>query len=224
MSALEKTRQLLIRRPLALAAVQQQPVGAPALLFDENKRNNAARVMTRLLCQRLAVKDSAPKLLHHTTYEWDGGIINIRNARVGDHHWTASSLTWAWPLFQAAITGKWLASPKGQEEAEKDEEEGEVDDAPATLEELCKATSLPFDFLQELQEAVLAKQQVVLVGPPGTSKTFIAQQFGRYFVRQRPGQIQGVCHTLYMRANWTGGVQGSDRRVVWRTVMHHTLR
>ena len=42
----------------------------------------------------------------------------------------------------------------------------------------------------------------MLVGPPGTSKTFIAQQFARYFVREKPGHIQGVCHTLYMHANW----------------------
>ena len=111
---------------------------------------------------------------------------------------------WAWPLFQAAITGKWLAPPKGEKETEKAEEEGEVDeDAPATLDELCKATSLPPDFLQDLQEALIAKQQVVLVGPPGTSKTFIAQQFARYFVRQRPGQIQGAWHTLFMHANWS---------------------
>jgi 5-methylcytosine-specific restriction endonuclease McrBC GTP-binding regulatory subunit McrB len=50
---------------------------------------------------------------------------------------------------------------------------------------------------------LLAKQQVVLVGPPGTSKTFIAQQFARYFVRQRPNQMQGACHTLFMHANWS---------------------
>ena len=111
---------------------------------------------------------------------------------------------WAWPLFQAAVTGKWHVVSKSEKEPSKTPVSGEVDeDAPATLEELCEATSLPPEFLHDLQEALLAKQQVVLVGPPGTSKTFIAQQFARYFVRQRPNQMQGACHTLFMHANWS---------------------
>jgi 5-methylcytosine-specific restriction protein B len=43
----------------------------------------------------------------------------------------------------------------------------------------------------------------LLAGPPGTSKTFIAQQFARYFVRQRAGQMQGAHHMLYMHAAWS---------------------
>src|SRR5882724_9147290 len=63
-------------------------------------------------------------------------------------------------------------------------------------------TALPADFLGELEDAILAKQQVVLVGPPGTSKTYIARQFARYFVRQRQGRPQGSFDALYMHANW----------------------
>jgi hypothetical protein len=109
---------------------------------------------------------------------------------------------WAWPLFEASTTGNWqklsAVTPAGQ-----DADEYVDENAPETLDELCQSTSLPHGLLQDLQEALLAKQQVVLVGPPGTSKTFIAQQFARYFVRQRPGRIQGMYHTLYMHANWT---------------------
>ena len=63
-------------------------------------------------------------------------------------------------------------------------------------------TALPVDFLTDLEEALLAKQQAILVGPPGTSKTYIARQFARFFVRQRQGRPQGSFETLYMHANW----------------------
>jgi hypothetical protein len=109
---------------------------------------------------------------------------------------------WAWPLFEASVIGNWK-KPTAVPPAEQDSDEYVDEGAPKKLEELCQLTSLPRGLLQDLQEALLAKQQVVLVGPPGTSKTYIAQQFARYFVRQRPGHIQGTYHTLYMHANWT---------------------
>jgi MoxR-like ATPase len=110
--------------------------------------------------------------------------------------------TWAWPLFNASITGTWVN--KGQGPPEGPEGGGELDeDVPDSLEALSDLSSLSIQFLGDLEEALLMKQQVVLVGPPGTSKTFIARQFARYFVRQRPGHQQGAWHTLYMHANWT---------------------
>ncbi|MFO0905865.1 MAG: AAA family ATPase [Pirellulales bacterium] len=84
------------------------------------------------------------------------------------------------------------------------EESNEVDeDAPQSIAELSELTSLSESVLAELEESILAKQQTVLVGPPGTSKTYIARQFARYFVRQRSGRPQGSHHVLYMHANWT---------------------
>ena len=84
------------------------------------------------------------------------------------------------------------------------EEIGDVDEnAPKTLGELAELTALPEPFLAELEGALWAKQQAILVGPPGTSKTYLARQFARYFVRQRPGQPQGSFDVLYMHANWT---------------------
>ena len=82
-------------------------------------------------------------------------------------------------------------------------EEDVDEDAPASLSELSDATALSVSFLEQLQEALLAKQQAVLVGPPGTSKTYIAKQFARYFVRQRPGRPQGRFHELHMHASWS---------------------
>jgi len=113
--------------------------------------------------------------------------------------------TWAWPLFEASVTGVWSQSkPTGPHTASVLEESEDVDeDAPGTLDELSALTCLPVSFLEELEQALLAKQQAVLVGPPGTSKTYIARQFARYFVAQRPGRPQGSHHILYMHANWT---------------------
>ena len=39
------------------------------------------------------------------------------------------------------------------------------------------------------------------MGPPGTSKTYIARQFA-HFVRQRHDRLQGRFDVLYMHANW----------------------
>ena len=72
-----------------LSALQQQPLGLPAFLFDETKQNNAGRAMTRMLCHRLSTNSPPPTHLHHTTYEWQGGVVTIRNARVVDHHWSS---------------------------------------------------------------------------------------------------------------------------------------
>jgi MoxR-like ATPase len=113
--------------------------------------------------------------------------------------------TWLWPFFEAAMTGVWRAAGSTALVTKPIEVEiDEVDEpAPKTTRELAEATALPESFLSEVEEALWAKGQAILVGPPGTSKTFVARQFARYFVRQRPGQPQGRWEVLYMHANWT---------------------
>ncbi|PQO37836.1 hypothetical protein DTL21_07805 [Bremerella cremea] len=113
--------------------------------------------------------------------------------------------TWAWPLFRASTSGDWsVTKAKATKMSPEDESEDDVDEfAPQSLSELGYFTSLSPEFLEEIEQSLLAKQQVVLVGPPGTSKTYIARQFARYFVRQKPGRPQGTHHVLYMHANWS---------------------
>ena len=112
--------------------------------------------------------------------------------------------TWTWPFFEASITGVWPGDLGGDTTAGRGAEDEDVDeDAPASLEELSDSTSLAESFLGDLEQALLAKQQTILVGPPGTSKTYIARQFARYFVRDTAGRPQGTHHTLYMHSNWS---------------------
>ena len=127
--------------------------------------------------------------------EHESGLVD----EVGEY------FTWAWPFFEASMSGAW---PKGTPSKPKDEvdakaEEDVDEDAPKSIAELSELTSLSESLLDELEQSLLAKQQTVLVGPPGTSKTYIARQFARYFVRQRPGRPQGSHNVLYMHANWT---------------------
>jgi hypothetical protein len=113
--------------------------------------------------------------------------------------------TWAWTFFEAAMTGRWNATASKPAKAEIiDDAITDVDeDAPETLKKLAELTALSESFLEDLDEALSARQQAILVGPPGTSKTFVTRQFARYFVRQRGRRPQGTSDVLYIHANWT---------------------
>jgi hypothetical protein len=104
---------------------------------------------------------------------------------------------WVWPFFQASRTGQWNVEV---EDPVLDDDDSE--DSPQTLSELSSESALPLAKLQEVEDALLAKQQVILTGPPGTSKTYIAQLFARYFVGEHDGQLQGSHSTVFMHANW----------------------
>ena len=46
--------------------------------------------MTALVCNRLAASGREPQHVRQTTFEWDGGVFALRNARVVDHHWSTA--------------------------------------------------------------------------------------------------------------------------------------
>jgi uncharacterized protein (DUF2461 family) len=110
-----------------------------------------------------------------------------------------------WPFFEAARSGHFPpAAQPGRSAPTAIGDEGE-EDAPESLAELAERTCVPETLLATMESALLAKGQLVLVGPPGTSKTFIAKEFARYFVRAEPGhRAQGPPPgIIYMHANWT---------------------
>ena len=72
---------------LVLEALSTPPTALPQVQLDEQKTRNAANCITAFLCARLAQTGHAPEPVERTTFRWNDGLINIRNA-VKDHHWT----------------------------------------------------------------------------------------------------------------------------------------
>jgi 5-methylcytosine-specific restriction protein B len=106
---------------------------------------------------------------------------------------------WLWPFFQASRTGQWNTEVG---KPDLDNSTDDTEDSPQSLSELSDESALPMSKLQEIEDALLAKQQVILTGPPGTSKTYIAQLFARYFIGEHGGHLQGSHSTVFMHANW----------------------
>lgn len=73
-----------------LSSLQKAPATLPAITIDNSKSNNAGRCMTALACNRLAQGSEPPSHVRHTTFEWNGGVIALRNSRVLDHHWSTA--------------------------------------------------------------------------------------------------------------------------------------
>ena len=204
---MERLRTALLENADAVAEyVRQAPPDTSVRLWGDEAE------------KRLTPNEFAELLVSHAS-EWlegDGKLSDINLVReypldsLPEHESglveeVGEYFTWAWPFFEASMSGTWPkgtpAKPKDEVEAKAEEDVDE--DAPKSIAELSELTSLSESLLDELEQSLLAKQQTVLVGPPGTSKTYIARQFARYFVRQRPGRPQGSHHVLYMHANWT---------------------
>jgi hypothetical protein len=87
-----------------LATLRDQPADIPVFATEETRRNNAARCMARLLCNRLSTNGHGPEHIKHATYRWMDGVFALRNARITDHHWSTLQLNVAEQLPEDAET------------------------------------------------------------------------------------------------------------------------
>ena len=71
-----------------LAQVAKSPSTIPSIEMDDSRRRNAGRCMAQLICNRLSQNGDSPEHSHRTLFEWQGGMIALRNSRVSDGFWT----------------------------------------------------------------------------------------------------------------------------------------
>jgi|GEM_PF-5862489 len=76
-----------------LSTISQSPNGKLTVAIDKEMSHNAATSMTAMLCNRLAIAAHIPQSVGRTTYQWDDGLINIRNA-VQPYLWTNLRMKW----------------------------------------------------------------------------------------------------------------------------------
>lgn len=130
--------------------------------------------------------------------EW----LATRGANVLDD--IGSAFVELWPLFEAARTGTLAqaGTKHGDDADDAVDDDGDDEDVPDSLTDFARRCAIPEPLLEDMEEALLAKGQLVLVGPPGTSKTFVAERFAQYFVQQQPGRPRGDSKVIYMHSSW----------------------
>ncbi len=85
--------------------------------------------------------------------------------------------------------------------------------APLPLEGLISSTGLTLETLSEMVEALLGgSPQIMLAGPPGTSKTWIARLLALFLTRNRPEQVRFVqFHPSYSYESFVEGLRPVTR-------------
>ena len=72
---------------IVLEALSQSTDDVPASEFNEDSKRNAATCMTMVLCNRLSKSGQIAEPVGRTTFEWNQGVVNFRNA-VRGYLWT----------------------------------------------------------------------------------------------------------------------------------------
>jgi|694.fasta_scaffold82558_2 MoxR-like ATPase len=108
---------------------------------------------------------------------------------------------WAWPFFDASRTGRWSIK-RSTKPLHSDEDLPVDEQAASSIDDLAEISSMSVEKLLQIEETLLTKHQLVFIGPPGTSKTYLAELFARYFVRENSAHPQGSFKTVFMHTNW----------------------
>jgi uncharacterized protein (DUF2461 family) len=96
-----------------------------------------------------------------------------------------------YPLFLMATSDDPGSQVRQYLKNEKDDEEESELGEEITLADLAGRTFLSEDFFSRLDQLLQDKQQLILCGPPGTSKTYVALQYAEYLT-QEAGEVRTV--------------------------------
>src|SRR5690606_12076254 len=82
------------------------------------------------------------------------------------------------------LTGYLGHSPISNHAIQSESEEQLTQLPLSNIEQLRSSTHLSDGFLEDVNELLLTKRQLISEGPPGSGKTFVAEKFARWFTGQ----------------------------------------